>query len=63
MQIVLDNLVFFNNRIKSIGYTDSMDDYEKRKLAIFNLLNVLGFLIGIFLPIIGIFVARLRGAS
>ena len=60
MQIVLDNLLFFNNRIKSIGYMDSMDDYEKRKLAIFNLLNVLGFLIGIFLPIIGIFVAKIE---
>ena len=29
-------------------------------LAIFNLLNVLGFMIGIFLPIIGIFVARIE---
>ena len=60
MQLVLDNLLFFHNRIKSIGYIDSMDDYEKRKLAIFNLLNVLGFMIGIFLPIIGIFVARIE---
>jgi len=60
MQLVLDNLLVFHNKIKSIGYNAAMDDYEKRKLGIFNLLNVLGFLIGVFLPIIGLFVADIN---
>ncbi|HUR11700.1 MAG TPA: ATP-binding protein [Flavitalea sp.] len=60
MQAVLHNLLLFHNKIRSIGYLDSMDDYEKRKLSIFNLLNVLGFLIGIFLPVIGLFVAHIQ---
>lgn len=54
MQVLLQVLAV-SHRIKSIGYLDSMDDYEKRKLGIFNLLNVLGFSIGIALPFIGIF--------
>ncbi|HEV7621482.1 MAG TPA: HAMP domain-containing sensor histidine kinase [Flavisolibacter sp.] len=37
-----------------------MEDFEKRKLGIFNLLNFLGFLIGIFLPIIGMSAARIH---
>src|SRR2546430_9815935 len=60
MEIVLRNLLFFSNNIRSIGYQDSMEDYEKRKLGIFNVLNVLGFLIGIFLPIIGLTVADIH---
>lgn len=60
MHLVLDNLLLVHNKIKSIGYQSEMDDYEKRKLGIFNLLNVLGFMIGIFLPIIGLFVADIQ---
>jgi len=60
MQAVLENLLFFHTKIKSIGFQPNMEDYEKRKLGIFNLLNVLGFLIGIFLPIIGLFVAHIQ---
>jgi len=37
--------------ISSIGYAPSLDDYEKRKLAIFNQLNFFQFLSGIIVPI------------
>jgi two-component system sensor histidine kinase/response regulator len=40
-------------KIKSIGFTESMDDYEKRKLGIFNQLNFLQLLTGILIPMIG----------
>jgi Signal transduction histidine kinase len=59
MQMLL-NALLFPKRIRSIGYLAEMDDYEKRKLGIFNLLNVLGFTIGVFLPIIGIFIAHIQ---
>jgi two-component system, sensor histidine kinase and response regulator len=59
MQILLKTLLF-PNKIKAIGQMPSMDDFEKRKLGIFNLLNVLGFFIGIFLPIVGLFIAKIQ---
>ncbi|GAC1422428.1 MAG: hypothetical protein NVS1B13_16880 [Flavisolibacter sp.] len=37
-----------------------MEDFEKRKLGIFNLLNFLGFLIGVFLPVIGMSAAHIQ---
>jgi signal transduction histidine kinase len=40
--------------IKTIGYHESLGNYEKRKLGIFNLLNFLQLVTGIFIPIIGI---------
>ncbi|GGA94228.1 sensor histidine kinase [Puia dinghuensis] len=40
-------------RIKTIGSTASMDDYEKRKLGIFNLLNFFQFITGLIIPIAG----------
>lgn len=40
-------------RIKSIGMNDVMEDYEKRKLGIFNLLNFFQFVAGIIIPLIG----------
>ena len=42
-------------KIKSIGYIKTMEDYEKRKLGIFNQLNFLQFLAGVIIPIIGFF--------
>ncbi|WP_207510856.1 sensor histidine kinase [Longitalea luteola] len=41
--------------IKSIGVTPEMEEYEKRKMSIFNQLNFLGIVTGIVVPIIGIF--------
>jgi signal transduction histidine kinase len=41
--------------IKSIGVTPDMEEYEKRKMSIFNQLNFLGIVTGIVVPLIGIF--------
>ena len=41
--------------IKSIGVTPEMEEYEKRKMSIFNQLNFLGIITGIIVPLIGIF--------
>lgn len=40
--------------ISSIGVSPSMDDYEKRKLGIFNQLNFFQLVTGITIPIIGL---------
>jgi signal transduction histidine kinase len=40
-------------RIKAIGYTANMDDYEKRKLGIFNQLNFFQLLTGTVIPFAG----------
>lgn len=40
--------------IQSIGITRHMDEYEKRKLSIFNLLNFLQLCIGLLVPFIGL---------
>src|SRR5580658_8306332 len=37
-------------KIKGIGFTENMDDYEKRKLGIFNQLNFFQLLTGIVIP-------------
>jgi len=41
------------DRIRALGVTDGMDDYERRKLAIFNQLNFFQFLTGIIIPLLG----------
>ena len=41
-------------QIKNIGVEESMDEYEKRKLTIFNQLNFFQLLTGILVPIIGL---------
>ncbi|HWB92106.1 MAG TPA: HAMP domain-containing sensor histidine kinase [Puia sp.] len=40
-------------RIKTLGLTTDMDDYEKRKLKIFNQLNFFQLVTGFFIPIAG----------
>lgn len=40
-------------RIKELGFTANMDDYEKRKLGIFNQLNFFQLLTGIVIPFAG----------
>lgn len=40
-------------RIKTLGLTTGMDDYEKRKLKIFNQLNFFQLVTGFFIPIAG----------
>ncbi|MEO8406636.1 MAG: HAMP domain-containing sensor histidine kinase [Chitinophagaceae bacterium] len=41
--------------IRSLGVTPGMDEYEKRKLAVFNILNFFGALSGIIIPVAGLF--------
>ncbi len=59
MQVILKTL-HLTGKIRSFGNWVPMDDHERRKLRIFNVLNVLGFLIGIFLPIVGMSVADIK---
>lgn len=42
-------------KARDIGYSPQLDDYEKRKLAIFNLLNCFGLLNGLVIPFAGLF--------
>src|SRR4051812_1194845 len=41
-------------QIKNIGQSPAMDDYESRKLGIFNLLNFFQLLSGTLIPLIGL---------
>ena len=41
----------FQSHVKNIGYKPSLGSYEKRKLGIFNLMNFVGLLSGIIIPI------------
>lgn len=43
------------NKVKTIGFDETMDDYEKRKLGIFNQLNFFQLVTGIIVPIFCIF--------
>ena len=45
----------FYKKIKSIGHFINMDDYEKRKLSVFNQINFLGVVAGLTVSIAGIF--------
>jgi two-component system sensor histidine kinase/response regulator len=44
----------FLEKIKDIGLTEAMEDYEKRKLRIFNQLNFFQLLTGILVPVLGL---------
>lgn len=41
--------------IRSIGDAPSLDDYERRKLALFSILNCMGIFNGIVIPVAGLF--------
>lgn len=41
--------------IRLIGYMPGLNDYEKRKLSVFNQLNFIGVLCGLFIPVVGAF--------
>jgi signal transduction histidine kinase len=55
MSTLLAPLAGFYSRIRTLGINTSLDDYEKRKLAIFNVLNCLGLANGILVSLIGLF--------
>ncbi len=44
----------FLEKIKTIGFLKTMDDYEKRKLGIFNQLNFLQLITGFIIPMFGL---------
>lgn len=44
--------------IKSVGITPSMEEYEVRKMSIFNQLNFFGIAIGVIVPVISIFALK-----
>ncbi len=46
-------LLSFIQQIKSVGYDATLDDFEKRKLGIFNLLNFFQLITWILFPFIG----------
>src|SRR5450432_4017031 len=48
-------LIYGHHRIKRIGVSATMDDYEKRKLGIFNQLNFFQLVTGICIPVTGLF--------
>ncbi len=41
--------------LRTAGITPGMDDYEKRKLTVFNILNAMGMMNGIVIPVAGLF--------
>jgi len=48
------NITAFLYRIKTIGYSSQIDEYELRKLGIFNLLNFFQFISGLIIPFTGV---------
>ena len=48
-----ERIVFYLNQVKHFGFNPEMDEYEQRKLRIFNLLNLLQFIAGILIPVSG----------
>lgn len=44
-------LPFLFDKIRSLGVTENMEDYERRKLRVFNLLNFFQLVFGIIIPI------------
>ncbi|RYY17758.1 MAG: HAMP domain-containing histidine kinase, partial [Chitinophagaceae bacterium] len=44
----------FRLYIHAIGVTEDMSEYEKRKMSIFNMLNMLGLITGIIVPVLGL---------
>jgi two-component system, sensor histidine kinase and response regulator len=45
----------FLDRVKSIGFSETMEEYERRKLGIFNQLNFFQLLTGVLIPVVGLF--------
>ena len=55
IQITASDVFRYWAFIKSIGITAGMEEYDKRKLSIFNQLNFFGVITGILVPLIGLF--------
>lgn len=55
MNAILAPLFRLFMAIRSIGISNDMDGYEKRKLSVFNVLNAMGMINGTVIPIAGLF--------
>lgn len=55
MNRILQPIVALYWKIRLLGDSPALDEYEKRKLAIFNILNCMGILNGIVIPVAGLF--------
>jgi two-component system, sensor histidine kinase and response regulator len=54
LRAVTASILRLLEKIRGIGFTENMDDYEKRKLAIFNQLNFFQLFTGIVIPVWGL---------
>ena len=54
-QSIKQLLIHMLQSVKAIGVVEPMDDFEKRKLLVFNQLNFFQLLVGILIPFIGLF--------
>ncbi len=48
---MLSKLKSYLYALKKIGYVDSMNNFDKRRLGIFNIMNAIGVLTGLLIPI------------
>lgn len=55
LKLLPHNLLTFLHRVKVIGVTAGMSNYDKSKLGIFNHLNFFQFITGMIIPVIGLF--------
>ena len=53
-----NKIIQFLKRVWNIGYSSTLDDYEKRKLGIFNQLNFFQIVTGILVPIIAFLTSK-----
>ena len=58
LQATKQRIPRFLERISRIGYTASLDEYEKRKLSIFNQLNFFQLITGIVVPVAAILTSK-----
>jgi len=52
MHMAVKKISVFQSYVKNIGYKPSLGSYEKRKLGIFNLMNFVGLLSGVIIPVV-----------
>ena len=55
MFLIAKHVNLLLKKVKQIGLTTLMDNYEKRRLGIFNLINFFGLITGISIPLAGFF--------
>ena len=53
-----ERFLFLLTRVKLLGFSEAMEEYEQRKLSIFNQLNFFQLISGILVPILGLFSSK-----